>query len=112
MTEAADMIRLRAPAGTDEANVGTQRFRVHDDGTITVPHDVAVILESGAAGFVDSDPAPPPEIEGTLRLRGAPGASATWHGVTYSVDQNGIVSIPAAAWSDLSSHGFKIAPGA
>lgn len=44
------MVRLIAPPGTDEANAGTTRYKVHDDGTITVPMRVAVDLMHGA-GF-------------------------------------------------------------
>ena len=44
------MVRLVAPAGTDEANLGTTRYKVHEDGTITVPAEVAKDLVHGA-GF-------------------------------------------------------------
>lgn len=106
-----DMVQLVAPTGTDEANVGEVRYSVRDDGTITVPHDVALKLEHNPAGFVEANPPGPPVLCGTLKLRGGPGASATWGGATYSVDASGVVTIPAAAWPDLSSHGFRIAAG-
>lgn len=48
------MVRLIAPPGTDECNFGTTRYRVHDDGTVTVPEQVARDLVHGA-GFA---PAP------------------------------------------------------
>ena len=44
------MVRLVVPAGTDECNFGTTRYRVHEDGTITVPAEVAKDLVHGA-GF-------------------------------------------------------------
>jgi len=44
------MVRLIAPPGTDEANFGTTRYRVRDDGTVTVPAEVAKDLTHGA-GF-------------------------------------------------------------
>jgi hypothetical protein len=44
------MVRLIVPPGTDEANYGTTRYKVHDDGTITVPAEVAKDLAHGA-GF-------------------------------------------------------------
>ena len=44
------MVRLIAPPGTDECNYGTVRYRVHDDGTVTVPEEVAKDLVHGA-GF-------------------------------------------------------------
>ena len=31
------MVRLIAPPGTDEGNIGTPRYRVHDDGSVLVP---------------------------------------------------------------------------
>ena len=48
MTE--QLVRLIAPPGTDECNFGTVRYRVHDDGTVTVPAEVAKDLVHGA-GF-------------------------------------------------------------
>jgi hypothetical protein len=44
------MVVLIAPRGTDEANFNETRFKVRDDGTITVPMSVAVDLMHGA-GF-------------------------------------------------------------
>jgi hypothetical protein len=46
------MVRLIAPPGTDEANYGTTRYKVHDDGTITVPAEVAKDLVHGAGFFL------------------------------------------------------------
>jgi hypothetical protein len=42
------MVRLVAPAGTDECNFGTVRYRVGDDGTVVVPEQVAADLMHGA----------------------------------------------------------------
>jgi hypothetical protein len=59
------LVRLIAPKGTDEANFGTTAYRVADDGTITVPEQVAVDLMHGA-GFAmapvqpEDDPAEDP----------------------------------------------------
>jgi hypothetical protein len=44
------MVRLIAPPGSDECNFGTVRYRVGDDGTVTVPAEVAKDLVHGA-GF-------------------------------------------------------------
>jgi hypothetical protein len=56
------MVRLVAPAGTDECNFGTTRYRVGDDGTVTVPAEAAKDLVHGA-GFalapVTAQPAQP-----------------------------------------------------
>lgn len=56
------MVVLIAPPGTDECNFGTVRYRVHDDGTVTVPAEVAKDLVHGA-GFAPApvQPAPPQE---------------------------------------------------
>jgi hypothetical protein len=58
-----DIVRLIAPPGTDGCNYGTVRYRVGDDGTVTVPADVARDLMHGA-GFAMApvqplQPAPP-----------------------------------------------------
>jgi len=44
--------KLKAPKGTDEANIGGQSFRVDNDHTITLPDDVdaSPLLDRG--GFV------------------------------------------------------------
>ena len=42
------MVRLVAPAGTDECNFGTTRYRVADDGTVVVPEEAARDLVHGA----------------------------------------------------------------
>ncbi len=50
MTPDENLVRLIAPPGTDECNFGTVRYRVGDDGTVTVPAEVAKDLVHGA-GF-------------------------------------------------------------
>jgi hypothetical protein len=32
-----DLVRLRAPKGTDEANIGINRYTVHEDGFFYIP---------------------------------------------------------------------------
>jgi hypothetical protein len=54
-------VRLIAPAGTDEANIGTTRYRVHDDGTIIVPAEAVFALTHGADFAVAPDDQQPPE---------------------------------------------------
>jgi hypothetical protein len=44
------LVRLIAPAGADECNYGTTRYRVGADGTVVVPEMVAQDLVHGA-GF-------------------------------------------------------------
>lgn len=45
-----EMVRLRAPLGTDEANHGTNRYRVDNDGVIVVPREAVEPLVS-VGGF-------------------------------------------------------------
>jgi hypothetical protein len=54
-----DLIELIAPGGCDEANHGTVRYRVDNDGRIRVPREAAYWLIH-RAGFrvVDPDPSP------------------------------------------------------
>jgi hypothetical protein len=65
------MVRLIAPAGTDECNFGTTRYLVHEDGTLIVPAEVAADLTHGAgfalaldqpADDVASADVPPPVV--------------------------------------------------
>jgi len=56
------MVRLIAPPGTDECNFGTVRYRVGDDGTVTVPAEVAKDLVHGA-GFAMASVQPAPAAE-------------------------------------------------
>lgn len=37
----ADFVTLVAPPGTDEANHGTERYRVGNDGRVAVPREAA-----------------------------------------------------------------------
>lgn len=67
MPDNEHLVRLVAPPGTDECNFGTVRYHVHDDGTVTVPAEVAKDLVHGA-GFslapvqpVTAQPAQPPQ---------------------------------------------------
>jgi hypothetical protein len=51
-----DLIELIAPGGCDEANHGTERYRVDNNGRIRVPREAALHLIR--AGFRPA-PAPP-----------------------------------------------------
>ena len=66
-----------APPGTDECNFGTVRYRVGDDGTVTVPAEVAKDLVHGA-GFAMALVPPvqrvPPVDEVAEALDGVPAA--------------------------------------
>jgi hypothetical protein len=54
-------VRLIASPGTDEANIGTTRYRVHDDGTIVVPIEGARDLMHGAGFAMAPDDQQPPD---------------------------------------------------
>jgi hypothetical protein len=57
------MVRLVAPAGTDECNFGTTRYRVADDGTVVVPEEVAKDLVHGAGFAMAAEQPLQPEDE-------------------------------------------------
>jgi hypothetical protein len=65
--EAGDLIELAAPGGCDEANHGTERYRVDNNGRIRVPREAAfhliragfVPVPTPAAPAEQSEPAPP-----------------------------------------------------
>ena len=44
-------IKLKAPAGTDEVNVGTHLYRVDNNGFATVPPEDAAVILSDNNGF-------------------------------------------------------------
>jgi hypothetical protein len=56
--EAGDLIELAAPAGCDEANHGTARYRVDNNGRVKVPREAAFWLIS-KGGFSPVSPTPP-----------------------------------------------------
>jgi hypothetical protein len=55
------MVRLIAPPGTDECNIGTTRYRVHDDGSVLVPESAVPVLTT-IAGFAMA-PAQPVTVQ-------------------------------------------------
>lgn len=101
--------RLKAQAGTDEANFGGSRFPVNTDGVVEVPDDAAAALVA-VGGFVDITDAAPNLGEANTspvcRMM-APDNSGpvTWGGVVYEVVE-GVVAVPPAASGDLEAHGF------
>lgn len=102
--------KLKAPVGTDEANIGEQSFPVGEDGTVSVPDDSVETLV-GAGGFIEVIDATAPIAEDDVATSGAllaapDGAlSVSWGGVTYRT-MAGKVRVPHAAVSDLISHGY------
>lgn len=92
--------KLKAPAGTDEANFGTERFRVDNDGTIEVPDEaVGPLLELG--GFVEV--LPPPVIPDGHALVKHSDPDASCGGERFG---DGFL-VPVHMVEALKSHGFK-----
>jgi hypothetical protein len=99
------MVRLYAGEGQDEANYGTERFRVHEDHTIEVPSEAVDSLVR-IGGFEQiADPAPVPQ--GHIALAHPQGIGCSWGGTVYPPDAQGLVIVPIAAAGDLMAHGFK-----
>ena len=106
------IVRLIAGQGADEANHGSQRFRVNNDKSVMVsPEAVAPLVAIG--GFVIADPVPPVAVpHGNVRVRNDrdPAASVTWNGTTYRPDADGAIMVPIESLVDVASHGFAVAP--
>jgi hypothetical protein len=103
-----DMVKLKAPLGCDEANYGTVRYTVRDDGTITVPQEAAApLLKDAGFTLVEEDTPPPPSI-GSIAMKGKPGSGCSWGGQSFTADATGDVLVPAEAVADLIMHGFRI----
>jgi len=105
-------VRLIAPKGTDECNYGSERYRVNNAGIVEV--DAAAVGPLVAiGGFGLADPVPPVAVaHGTVELvhRSDPAAEATFAGVTYIPDENGVLTVPLEAVEVLKAHAFGPAP--
>jgi hypothetical protein len=99
------MVRLYASEGQDEANYGTERFRVHEDHTIEVPSEAvdSLVRIGGFERIAD----PEPVREGHVALAHPQGIGCSWGGTVYPPDAEGLVIVPIAAAADLLVHGFK-----
>jgi hypothetical protein len=106
--------------GQDEANHGTERYRVGDDGLVRVPAEAAVFL-TNKGGFVVAQPiaegpvlgASQGEREGgMLKLHHGDASGCSFAGREYPSDARGDVLVPAEAAAELMSHGFEPVPGA
>ena len=117
-----ELIALRAVFGQDEANHGTTRYRVDNDGLVRVPRE-AVSFLTGKGGFavakttaatvLASEEASPlltaaarAEKADMVKLRHEDAAGCSYRGCEYSADENGDVLVPAEAVRDLLAHGF------
>jgi hypothetical protein len=99
--------RLRAPAGADEANYGTERFRVDNDGTVTVPEEAVESL-THTGGFAEIDDEEKPVPAGLIYLAHPDGVGCSFGGVSYSPDDKGRVTVPIVAVTALAAHGFVV----
>lgn len=102
---AREPVTLRITQGTDEANDGTQRFRVDPDGMLTVPADVADRLLQGG-GFIEVVGDAPAAPQGMVRVRNPSSSGCSWGGFSYEADEDGVVTVPVVAEPDLAAHGF------
>ena len=108
------LIALRAEFGQDEANHGTERYRVGDDRVVLVPRTVAIYSVNNAGFCAASRPDPEQAKSIALELQPPflvrvhhPSATAcSYGGCEYRADQKGGFLVPATAVADLTGHGF------
>ncbi|WP_271024972.1 hypothetical protein [Rhizobium sp. RCAM05973] len=101
------MKKLKAPIGSEGANIGTTLFKLDPDGNVIVPDDAVQTLV-GVGGFeivADIPDAP----EGQTVLRSVVGSqSCSFGDQSFSTDGNGYVTVPTALVDSLLSHGFVV----
>jgi len=100
-----DLIPLRAAFGQDEANYGTARYSVDNDGLVQVPLEAVGPLTT-IGGFVLAKTGGNAISVGLLTLHHGDAAGCSYAGSRYLGDSNGDVLVPAEAASELSAHGF------
>lgn len=100
-----DLIPLRAVFSQDEANHGTARYSVDNDGLIQVPLEAVGPLTT-IGGFVLVDTGGNMISAGVLTLHRDDAAGCSYAGRQFLSDSNGDVRVPAEAASELSAHGF------
>ena len=100
-------LKLKAPPGTDEANFGTERFRVDNSGEIDVPADAAEPLLNVGGFVMHTDPTSSASV-GDIYYRNPtdPTAGFSCGGVSYSAGADGTFTAPAELAVELVSHGF------
>ena len=105
-----ELVALRAAFGQDEANHGTQRYRVDNDGLVRVPRDAVGFL-IGNGGFVVAAALATAQRKpaAMVKLHHADAAGCSYGGREYPADTLGDVLVPAEAVGDLLVHGF-VAP--
>ena len=108
------LIALRAEFGQDEANHGTERYRVGDDRVVLVPRTVAIHLVNNAGFCLATRPDPEQAKPAALELQPYllvrvqhPGATVcSYGGCEYRADEKGEFLVPTTAVADLMGHGF------
>jgi len=102
---ACDLIPLRAVFGQDEANHGTARYAVDNDGLVRVPVEAVGPL-TAIGGFALAKSGPNAVSVGALRAHHDNAAGCSYRGRQYLRDANGDVLVPAEATPELLAHGF------
>lgn len=100
-----DVVLLRATFGQDEANHGTDRYAVDNEGLVRVPLEAVGPLVT-VGGFVLAETSVDTISAGALKLHHDDAAGCSYAGRCYLRDANGDVLVPAEATSELSAHGF------
>jgi hypothetical protein len=100
-----ELILLRAAFGQDEANHGTERYAVDNNGLVRVPLEAVDPLIT-IGGFVLGKTRVDVVSAGTLKLHHDDAAGCSYAGRQYLRDVHGDVLVPAEAASELSAHGF------
>jgi len=109
--------RIRPPAGTTTASVGTASYTADSDGIIAAPDYDAVALLA-IPGFTEDYPDDPPAgfvcVVAPADSTNDGTGTLSYGGVSYTIGADGHVIVPAEAVADLLSHGFTpavIVPG-
>lgn len=100
-----NLILLRAAFGQDEANHGTERYPVDNDGLVKVPLEAAGPLVT-TGGFVLAKTYVDVISAGAVKLHHDDAAGCSYAGRQYLRDAQGDVLVPAEATSELLAHGF------
>ena len=101
---------LRAAFGQDEANHGTVRYSVGNEGLVRVPFEAVGPLTT-VGGFVLAKAGDDAIAVGALKLHHEDATGCSYAGLQYFADVNGDVLVPAEATSELSAHGSHFRGG-
>jgi hypothetical protein len=96
-----DLVALIAPPGTDEANHGTRRWRVDNNGRVKVPREAAAhLLNTGGFSLPKQDAVLP---HGFVRVRHHADPAASCGGTPLD---DGAFMVPLADVAQYTAHGF------